>query len=99
MRQQYCNNQHKMKGVWSHSKECYCHLRNVQDLLPTGKRHMKDDLENLSKDQQYLFGAMVEYHPSSPKDQGNIHQFGKKIFPRIFVSYELIAGRVWKEIS
>ena len=26
------------------------------------------------------FGAMVEYHPSSPKDQMRIHHFGKKSF-------------------
>ena len=30
------------------------------------------------------FGAMVEYHPSSPKDQSRLHQFG------------LIAGGIWK---
>ena len=28
------------------------------------------------------FGAMVEYHPSSPKDQSRLHQFGKTSFTR-----------------
>ena len=40
------------------------------------------------------FGAMVEYHPSSPKDQMRIHQFGKKVLPGIFLGYELIAGGI-----
>ena len=43
-------------------------------------------------------GAMVEYHPSSPRDQMRIHQFGKKVLPGIFLGYELIAGEVGKEI-
>ena len=45
------------------------------------------------------FGALVEYHPSSPKDQARIHQFGKKVLPGIFLVYELIAGEFGKEIS
>ena len=28
---------------------------------------------------------MVEHHPSSPKDQSRIHQFGKKVFPGSFL--------------
>ena len=38
------------------------------------------------------FGAMVEYHPTSPKDQARIHQFGKKVLSGIFLGHELIAG-------
>ena len=38
------------------------------------------------------FGAMVEYHPSSPKDQAKIHQLGKKVIPAFFFGCELIAG-------
>ena len=38
--------------MWSGSMECYCCLRNVQDLLADGKTlSMKDDLENHSKGQ------------------------------------------------
>ena len=29
---------------WADSMECYCYLRNVQDLLGDGKHHMRDDL-------------------------------------------------------
>ena len=37
-----------------------------------------------------LLGALVEYLPSSPKDQMITHQFGKKVLPGIFLGYELI---------
>ena len=37
------------------------------------------------------FGVMVEYHPSSPKDQVRIHQFGQKVLRGTFFGYELIA--------
>ena len=39
---------------------------------------------------------MVEYHPSSPKGQSRIHQFGKKVLSGIFLDCELIAGGIWK---
>ena len=40
---------------------------------------------------------MVEYHPSSPKDQARIYQFGKKILPGIFLGFELIGW--WVEFG
>ena len=48
---------------WSDSMECYCYLRNVQDLLaeretPYGRRFGEP-----VKGPIILFGAMVEYHP------------------------------------
>ena len=45
---------------------------------------IKDDLEKLFKRPIMLFGAMVEYHPISPRDQSRLHQFGKKVVPGIF---------------
>ena len=36
------------------------------------------------------FAAMVEYHPTPPKDQARIHQFG------IFLGCELIVVRIWR---
>ena len=41
-------------------------------------------------------GAMVEYHPTSPKDQARIHQFGKKVLAGIFLGFQLIAEGIWK---
>ena len=35
--QQYCSSQDWMKRWWSDSMECFCCLRNVQDLLESGK--------------------------------------------------------------
>ena len=42
------------------------------------------------------FGAAVEYHPSSPNDQARIHQFGKKLLPRILIGFELVA---WENLE
>ena len=60
----------------------------------------KEVYESLSSRQKkpYItpFGAMVEYHPISARDQTRLHQFGKTVLPRIFVGYALIAGRIWK---
>ena len=42
------------------------------------------------------FGSLVEYHPISAKDQPRIHQFGKKVFPGLFLGYALYAGGIWK---
>ena len=41
------------------------------------------------------FGAKVEYHPISAKDQSGLHQFGAKVLPSIFLGYVLYAGRIW----
>ena len=32
----------------------------------------------------------------SARDLSRIHQFGKKVLPRIFLGYELIAVKIWK---
>ena len=42
------------------------------------------------------FGAMVEYHSISAKDQSRLHQFGAKVLPGIFLGYVLYAGGIWK---
>ena len=42
------------------------------------------------------FGAMVEYHPISARDQSRLHQFGTKVLPGMFLGYALHAGRTWK---
>ena len=38
------------------------------------------------------FGAMVEYHPLSAKDQSRLHQFGPKVLPSIFLGCVLYEG-------
>ena len=57
----------------------------------TGKLPMKDDSENLSRNQSFFFfGAMVEYHSISVRDQSRLHQLGKNVLFEIFLGYELI---------
>ena len=81
-----------MKG--SDSVGCYCYLRNVQDLLADGKTPCERRFGEPFKGPITPFVAVVEHHPSSsPKDQARIYQFGKKVFPGIFLGSELIAGR------
>ena len=78
--------------------ECYCCLRNVQDLLADGKTPYERRFGESFKGPIIPCGAMVEYHPISPRDQATIHQFDKKVLPGIFLGYELIAGGTWKGI-
>ena len=42
------------------------------------------------------FGATVENHAISAKDQSRLHQFGPKVLPGIFLGYVLYAGGIWK---
>ena len=42
------------------------------------------------------FGSLVEYHPTTAKDQSRNHQFGKKVLPGLFLGYALYAGGFWK---
>ena len=42
------------------------------------------------------FGAMVEYHPISAKEQTRLHLFGAKVLPGSFLGNAWNAGRIWK---
>ena len=42
------------------------------------------------------FGAMLDYHPISAKDQSRLHQFGAKVLPGKFLGYAFYAGEIWK---
>ena len=75
--------------------ECYCYLRNVQDLLADGKTPYARRFGEPCKGPVIPFGAMVEYYPISSRDQSRLHQCGKKVLPGIFLGYELIARRVF----
>ena len=69
---------------WSDSMECFCYLRSVQYLLADGKTPFERQFGETFKGPTIPFGAMVEHHPSSPKDQMRIHQFGKKYYLESF---------------
>ena len=73
--------------------ECYCYLRNVQDLLADGKTPYERRFGEPFKGPLIPLGAaMGEYHPISARDQSRTHQYGKKVLPGIFLTHELIAG-------
>ena len=81
---------------WSDSMECYCYLRNVQDLLADGKSPYERRFGESSKGPIIPFGALVEYLPNSERDKARIHQFGKQVVTEIFPGYALIAEEIWK---
>ena len=60
------------------------------------RHHMKGGSEFLFKGPVIPFGAMVEYHPISARDQPRLHQFGAKVLLGICLGYALYAGRIWK---
>ena len=76
--------------------ECYCYLRNVQDLMADGKTPYERRFGESFKGPVIPFGAQVEYLSNSESDKARIHQFGKKVLPGFFFGYALIAGRIWK---
>ena len=77
---------------WADSMECYCYLRNVQDLLSDGKTPCERRFGEPFEGPIIPFGSLVEYYPISAKDQSRIHQFGEKVLPGLFLGYALYAG-------
>ena len=81
---------------WADFMECYTCLRNVTDLLSDGKTPYERRFGQPFKGPIIPFCSLVEYHPTTAKDQSRIHQFGKKVLPGLFLGYALYAGRIWK---
>ena len=71
--------------------ECYCYLGNIQDLPGDGKTPCERGFGESFNGPMIPFGALIVYHPISPKDQTRVHQFGKKVLPGIFLACALIA--------
>ena len=69
---------------WADSMECYCNLRNIQDLLSDGKSPNERRFGIPFNGPVITFGAMVEYHTISAKDQSRLHQFGAKVLPVMY---------------
>ena len=72
--------------------ECYCYLRNIQDKLSDGKTSYERRFGMPFNGPVIPFGAVVDYHSFSAKDQSGLHQFGSKVLPGIFLGYALHAG-------
>ena len=81
---------------WTDSMECYCFLRNIQDLLADGKTPYERRFGMPFDGPVIPFGAMVEYHPISAKDQSRLHQFGANVLPGKNLGYALHAGGIWQ---
>ena len=81
---------------WADSMDCYCYLRNIQDLLSDGKTPYERRFGKPSKGPIIPFGSLVEYHPITAKDQSRIHQCGQKVLPGLFLGYALDAVGIWK---
>ena len=74
---------------WADSMECYCYLRNIQDLLSGEKTPYERRFGLPFNGPVFPFGAMVEYHPISAKDLSRLHQFGPEVLPGILHGYVL----------
>ena len=70
---------------WAGSMECYCYLRNIQDLLSDGKTPYERRFGMPFDGPVIPLGAMVEHHPISAKDLSGLHQFGAKVLPAKFL--------------
>ena len=64
------------KEWWAESMECYCYLRNIQDLFSDGKTPYERRFGMPFDGPVIPSGAMVEHHHISAKDQSGLHQFG-----------------------
>ena len=64
---------------WSDSMECYCYLRNVQDLLENGKTPYQRRFGESFKGPIIPFGVQVAYVPNSERDKVRTHQSEKSI--------------------
>ena len=69
---------------WADYMECYCYLRNIQDLLSDGKTPYETRFGMPFNGPVIPFGAMVDNHPISAKDLLRLHQFGAKVLPGMY---------------
>ena len=67
---------------WADSMECYCCLRNIQDLLSDGQTPYERRFGMPFSGPVIPFGAVVENHTISAKDQSRLHQFRAKSLAR-----------------
>ena len=81
---------------WADSMECYCYLRNIQDLLSDGKTPCERRFGMPFNGPVIPFAAMVEHHPISAKGLSRLRKLAPKVLPGIFLGYALYAGGIWK---
>ena len=81
---------------WADSKECYCHLRNIHDLLSDGKTPYEARFGIPFHGPVIPFGVMVEYHLFLLKTHRDNINLVLKSCQVYFLGNELSAGRIWK---
>ena len=81
---------------WADSMECYCYLRNIQDLLSDEKTPNERRFGMPFNGPVIPFGAIVEYHFISAKDQSGLHQCEVNVLSGKFLGYASYARRIWK---
>ena len=80
---------------WADSMECYCYLRNIQDLLSDGKTPCERRVGMPSNGPVIPFGAMVEYHPISAKGPFATASIRHKSLAR-YIARLCVAEGIWK---
>ena len=65
---------------WADSMECYTYLRNVTDLLSDGKTPYERRFGQPFKGPIVPFGSLVEYHPTTAKDQSESINLERKSY-------------------
>ena len=78
---------------WADSMECYCNLRDIQDLLPDGKTPCERRFGEPFDGPVIPLGAIVECHPISAQDLSRLHQFRSKSLARNIPWICIIRGR------
>ena len=73
------------KEWWADSMECYCYLRNIQDLLSDRKTPCERRFWIPFNGPVRPFGVMV-------RKTCRLHQFGPKVLPGIFLGYASNSG-------
>ena len=68
---------------WSDSIQCCRYVRNTQDVFSAGTAPYERRCGEPFSGPIILFGAGVEYHSISTKDQGKLHPFGKHVLSGI----------------
>ena len=77
---------------WADSMECYCYLRNIQDLLSGVKTPYERRFGKPFNGPVIPLGTKVENHHISAKDLSRLHQFGPKVLRGVFFGYVLSGG-------
>ena len=85
-----------MKNEKADSSECYCYLRNVQDLQADGKTPYDRRFGEPPK------GPVIpcnEYHPISAKDQSKLHNVVRRLYLEYSSGTHCSRENLEKEIS